>query len=153
MAKKISAKTSIEQLQKKSHKVNHAQAIKMAKRYQKFVKELNAAAESGGTVPASLPVFSNSISFNKKGIQKLLKEPTAVGFRIYPAINDNKELTTVLVAFDAEGNNITYASALATPKKASKAKGTLKAGDEEEPDEGVLDDGQLEPPVNAPKLP
>ncbi len=140
------------QLQAKSHQIDLAKAKKMARKYQKFAKELAAAVAAGSPAPADTPPLPNAYQFNKKGVQKLLKETGAVGLRIYPGLDDNGQMTLVLVAFDEKGENITYPPVAPMAKKAKSGK-ALKSGGDEDPNEGVLDDTQTCPPYPAPPLP
>jgi hypothetical protein len=149
MAQKIPIATSMQQLKEKKHQIGKAKAVKMAKKYQKFRKELEKAVETGTPLSSKSPALSISYAFNAKSIKKLLKEPTAVGIRIYPGVNEENNVTMILVAFDADGNNITYGTG-AVP--VSKAKG-LKADPDDEEDSGILDDGMLCPPQCGPQLP
>jgi hypothetical protein len=149
MARKIPVAKAMQLLKDGNHQISRAKAVKMARKYQKFRKELAKAVESGAPAPSNSPELSICYSFNAKSIKRLLKEPNAVGIRIYPGISDDKNLTMVLVAFDEAGNNINYTSGLST---ISKAKG-LQANPDDEEDSGILDDGQLCPPCEAPATP
>jgi hypothetical protein len=149
MAKKIPAAKAMQLLQEGDHRISRTKAVKMAKKYQKFRKDLAKAVASGSPAPANSPELSICYSYNSKSIKRLLKEPNAVGIRIYPGVNEDKTLTMILVAFDAAGNNINYTSGLS---KVSKAKG-LQANPDDEDDSGILDDGQLCPPCDAPSTP
>lgn len=54
-----------------------------------------------GQLPAA-PV----IAFTREGYERILKQPDAVGIRIYPAINETGAVTYVLVGVDAKGNDM-----------------------------------------------
>lgn len=124
----------------------------MAKKYQKFAKALAASVAAGAPAPADTPPLPNAYQFNKKGVLKLLKETGAVGLRIYPGLDDEGQMTLLLVAFDEQGENITYPPVSpAVAPKAAKGSKALKA--DEDPDEGVLDDTQRCPPYPAPPTP
>jgi hypothetical protein len=149
MAKKNSLTQALQQLKEKNHQISRTKAVKMAKKYQKFRKDLMKAVESGEPVPPNSPALSISYSFNAKSIKRLLKEPAAVGLRIYPGVDANNNVNMILVAFDAAGNNINYTTGTST---ISKAKG-LQANPDDEEDSGILDDSQLCPPVCGPLTP
>lgn len=152
MPKKPTKAEAVRLLQAKSHRIALAEARKMAKKYQKFAKALATSVAAGAPAPAETPSLPNSYQFNKKSVLKLLKENGAVGLRIYPGLDDEGQMTLLLVAFDEQGENITHpaVSSAVTPK-ATKVSKTLKA--EEEPYEGVLDDTQRCPPYPAPPTP
>ena len=151
MAKKIPVTQAITTLSANKHSISKANADKWAKRYQKFVKDLAKAVAAGTPPPPNTPALGYAFSFNKKSVQKVLRETSAVGLRIYPGINDEGKLTMILVAFDAEGNNITYTQMPAAAKgKAGKA---VKTTQGDEPDDGLLDDAQTCPPYPAPTVP
>jgi len=151
MAKKIPAAQAFTALAASKHSISKANADKWAKRYQKFVKDLAKAVAAGTPPPANTPEMGYAFSFNKKSVQKILKESGAVGLRIYPGINDDGKLTMILVAFDEAGNNITYTEMPAAAKgKPTKGVKTT-AGDD--PDDGLLDDAQMCPPYPAPVVP
>jgi hypothetical protein len=150
MAKKIPVDQALTALSTNKHAISKANADKWAKRYQKFAKDLAKAVANGTPPPPGTPDMGVAFSFNKKNVQKILKETGAVGLRIYPGINDDKKLTTILVAFDAQGNNITYTEVVVAKAKAGKG---LKAGGNDDPDDGLLDDAQSSPPYPAPTLP
>lgn len=151
MGKKIPVGQAVAALAASKHAISKANADKWAKRYQKFVKDLAKAVASGSPAPANTPSMGSSFAFNKKSVQKILKETGAVGLRIYPGINDDKCLTTILVAFDADGNNITYTEMPAAAK--SKTKKPVKTTDGDDTDDGLLDEAQSNPPYPAPTLP
>lgn len=154
MPKKPTKAEAVKLLQAKSHQIDLAKAKKMAKKYQKFAKALAASVAAGAPAPADTPPLPYAYQFNKKGIQKLLKETGAVGLRIYPGLDDQGQMTLVLVAFDENGNNITYPPVTPLTKdKAGKARKALKSGGDEDPNEGVLDDTQICPPYPAPTTP
>lgn len=149
MAKKIPVAQVLQQLKEKNHQISRTKAVKMAKKYQKFRKEFEKAVADGGSVPAKSPALSISYSFNAKSIKRLLKEPGAVGIRMYPGINEDNNVNLILVAFDEAGNNINYSAGTST---VSKAKG-LQANPDDEEDSGILDDAQLCPPECGPIVP
>lgn len=151
MNKKIPVAQAIASLAASKHAIAKADADKWAKRYQKFIKALANAVAEGAPAPAITPEMGQVFSFNKKGVQKILKESGAVGLRIYPGINDDKKLTMILVAFDAAGNNITYTEMPVAAK--SKTGKPLKNQPPEKSDDGLLDDAQVCPPYPAPSLP
>lgn len=148
MAKKLTKADAVLQLQAKSHRIDLAKAKKMAKKYQKFAKALAESVATGAPAPADTPPMPNAYQFNKKGVVKLLKETGAVGLRIYPGLDDEGQMTLLLVAFNEQGENITYPPVAPATAKSGKA---LKA--DGEPDEGVLDDTQRCPPYPAPPTP
>jgi len=149
MAKKASLSQALQQLKEKNHQISRTKAVKMVKKYQKFRKEYIKAVENGEPVSSTSPALSISYSFNAKSIKRLLKEPAAVGLRIYPGVDADNNVTMILVAFDEAGNNINYTSGLST---ISKAKG-LQANPDDEEDSGILDDTQLCPPECGPLTP
>ena len=154
MAKKIPVKQAMDELSGSEHSISKAAADKWAKRYQKFIKDLNKAVAEGTPPPANTPEIGYAFSFNKKSVQKILKVVHAVGLRIYPGINDEGRLTMILVAFDADGNNITYTQMPAAAKsKTGKTVKTAATSGEDDPDDGLVDDSQLCPPYPAPTVP
>lgn len=149
MAKNNPIAQVLKQLKEKNHKISRSKAAKMAKKYQKFRKEVEKSIVNGAPLPANSPALGISYSFNATRIKKILKEPGAVGLRIYPGVNDDNNVTMILVAFDADGNNINYTAGTST---LSKAKG-LQTNPDDEEDSGILDDGQICPPDCGPLTP
>lgn len=148
MPKKVPQAAAAGQIQQTTHKLAQSNAIKMVKKFQKVRKELMAAKAKGQAVPAGFPEIGISFAFNAKAIKQLLKKPGAVGIRIYPAVNAENNLTLVLTAFDADGNNISIPDAAAA--KALKAAGALGGAED---DSSTLDDAQINPPYNSPSTP
>jgi hypothetical protein len=148
MSKKITAEEAAKNLKTRMHHLPVAAARKMARKFQKFRKALLAARDAGAKVPPDTPDIAICYSFNLAPVQKLLAQKKAAGLRIYLAINESKELTPVLVAFDKSGQNIT-GSALTAAGISKSKKQAKDSGD----DDGVLDDGQGYPPYPAPPIP
>lgn len=155
MAKKITAAESVAQLKKANHKKAYAESVEMVKKYQKHRTKLQNAKKKGEPVPADAPEWPVCFSFNKKGIQHLLKKPGCAGLRMYPALHPDGHLTLVLVAFDEEGNNLTPGAKSVPSKSALKTAApggsfpALKAAS----DEDTLDESQINPPFYSPPLP
>lgn len=152
MAKRISRIEGMSKLSASNHRITLANARKMAGKYQKFRKNLAAARANNEKVPADTPEQAICYSFNKESILQLLKPDAAVGLRIYPGITHDNRENMVLVAFDADGNNITseHPSASVLLKAGKKSSLNLIT---EDPNDGVLDDGMSNPPYSAPDKP
>ena len=75
------------------HKIDLEKAAELTSRFRVQAKS--------GQLPAA-PV----IAFTREGYERILKQPEAVGIRIYPAINDKGAVTYVLVGVDKEGNDM-----------------------------------------------
>lgn len=75
---------------KKNHEISLAIAIEMTKRYR-------ANQPSG---------FARSETFGKESIHKLIHTNGCVSLRIYYGMKENMEAHAILVAVDAQGNDI-----------------------------------------------
>lgn len=136
-AKKISAEEAMQDLKSRKHHVEEATAASMIKKYQSFRTKMARAKNTEGPVPPKSPDLPIAITYNKKAIQRLLKQPGTEGIRIFPAINADNMLTLVLVAIDAAGETI-KSSAVAS-KSTTPTPGTT-----------TVDEGQMSPPYPAP---
>ena len=152
MAKRMTAAQSMQDLQGNNHQIPLEKAKKMANKYQRFRNKLEKASKAGGEAPADTPSMANCFAFKKKDVLKILKPTEAVGLRIYPGIGEAGDLTVILVAFDAEGNNID-SEVYPVLLKAQKGGKVKKTGTGDDPDDGVLDDAQRCPPYSAPPTP
>jgi hypothetical protein len=131
-AKKISAAEAMEDLKSRKHHVEASLATSMVKKFKTFRTKLQTAQKTEGAVPKNTPELPLAITYNKKAIQSLLKQPGCEGIRIYPAINGDNAMTFVLVGVDASGENL---SGNAMAKDAGSTK---------------VDEGQMSPPYPAP---
>lgn len=137
-AKKITAAEAMDDLKKRKHQVEKTDAAAMVKKYQGFRTKLASAKKNGGAVPPKTPDLPISVSYNKKAIQSLLKQPGCEGIRIFPAIKDDA-VTFVLVAINAAGENITESATSGMAKTLSTTTTTV-------------DEGQMSPPYPATTL-
>jgi hypothetical protein len=140
MAKKISSEQAMQDLNARKHHVEQETASGMVKKFKSFRTKLATAKKNGGDLPKNVPDLPIFITYNKKAIQKLLKDPECAGLRIYPAINAENFMTLVLVGVDEAGDNILASTILASKAKSnSKTVTTL-----------TVDEGQMSPPYPAP---
>jgi hypothetical protein len=77
-----------------------AEAVNMVQSYQDRREMLSTAIQGG---PNSLPVHE---TFNLQAIHDLICQPTAIGFRIYPALDNENNMRFVLVGVDSDGEDI-----------------------------------------------
>ncbi|MES2645439.1 MAG: hypothetical protein V4717_01090 [Bacteroidota bacterium] len=140
MAKKINAEQAMQDLMSRKHHVEQETASGMVKKFKTFRTKLATAKKNGSELPKNIPDLPTFITYNKKAIQKLLKNPECAGLRIYPAINADNFMTLVLVGVDEGGENILESTLLASKaKSSSKSVTTL-----------TVDEGQMSPPYPAP---
>jgi hypothetical protein len=134
-AKKISAEQAMEDLKARKHHVDSDVASSMVKKFKTFRTRLQTAQKTEGAVPKNTPELPVAVTYNKKAIQSLLKQPGCEGIRIYPAINGDNAMTFVLIGVDASGENL---SGNVMAKDATSTK--------------TVDEGQMSPPYPAPAL-
>jgi hypothetical protein len=140
IAKKNSAEQAMQALLARKHHVEQETASGMVKKFKIFLTKLATAKKNGGDLPKNVPDLPTFITYNKKAIQKLLKNPECAGLRIYPAINADNFMTLVLVGVDESGDNMLESTLLASKAKSSaKTITTL-----------TVDEGQMSPPYPAP---
>jgi hypothetical protein len=111
--KKITPEESMKDLKGRKHSVSQSTAAKMIKKFKAFRKYVIAEKESlGWDAAPDLPLY---VTFNKKAITALMKEPGCVGLRITPAINSANMLTFILDPIDANREVISGGNDLGKP--------------------------------------
>lgn len=135
--KKITQAQAMQDLKILNHQITTDFATLMVKKYKRFRSKILKAKKTDGLLPSNTPDLPHFLTYNKTAIHNLLKTPGCTAIRMYPAINDNGQLTLVIVGVDATGENILKAKN-ASSAKTSKAVATTSVT--------VLDEGQASPP-------
>jgi hypothetical protein len=74
-AKKISAEQAMEDLKSRKHHVEESAASSMVKKFKSFRSKLVSAQNGEGAIPKNTPEFPVAVTYNKKAIQSLIKQP------------------------------------------------------------------------------
>ena len=138
-SKKITPEQAMQDLAARKHHIDADTAATMVKKFKSFRTKMTSAKKNSGALPANVPDLPAFVTYNKKVIQKLLKDPACTGLRIYPAINASNSLTFVLVGVDESGENILDTAVSATANAMVKPAGGT-----------TVDEGQTSPPYPAP---
>lgn len=141
---KMTLQQALKDLEAIDHRIEYEKAATMVKEFRKYVEAL--APKAAGT--DQRPSLPECITFHKSAIQEILDKPGCVALRMYPAINDKKTFTMVLVGVDGDGENMIVKP---TPLDATSAKTasapsltTLSTSS------GSYDEGQKCPPYPKP---
>jgi hypothetical protein len=139
---KITQVQAMQDLKITNHQISADFAALMVKKYKRFRRKMIQAKNTDGVCPSNAPDLPLCLTYNKTAIHNLLKTPSCTAIRIYLAINDNGQLTLVMVGVDATGENMLDDKSTSSAK-ASKAisKATSVA---------LLDEGQASPPYPPP---
>jgi hypothetical protein len=113
--KKPTVQESMKDLKARKHSTPLSTAAKMIKKYKAFRKNVIAEKGSSECLPDNTPDLPLYITFNKKAITALMKEPGCVGLRITPAINSDNKLTFILDPIDANREVISGGNEIGKP--------------------------------------
>ncbi|CAN5753392.1 hypothetical protein BH10BAC3_BH10BAC3_12000 [soil metagenome] len=137
-AKIITPEIAMQELVAGTHAITKDSATSMIKKYTALRKYISSS--KAGFI-LKLPTLPVSVSYNKQCIEQLISQQACCGIRVYPAINKNFELTLVIVAIDAQGENIyDYTGG----DQNSLQSGALTTSNK------LVDEGQMSPPYPAP---
>jgi hypothetical protein len=148
-------KAAVSDLLKRKHHVAHSVAKQMVDDFAALKADMGAIKENAPFFDDYNPLFPKSIAVNKASLLAILQHPNCIGLRFYPALNQSKKFTLVIVGIDKKGDNLTPLPAVETPAAGPVANGaaakksarTAKANAQ---NDGVLDEGQHDPPFTPP---
>lgn len=140
----ISHEQALKDLEKINHRIAYEKAAGMVETFRNYVESLTP--KTGSDARPTVPSF---LTFHRNTIQEILDKPGCVGLRMYPAINENKSFTMVLVGVDGEGENLvvkpTAPDATAAKTASAQSVSAVSAPS------GSYDEGQQGPPYPKPK--
>lgn len=136
---KMTLQQALKELEAVDHHIAYQKAAAMVKAFKEYVDTLLPKA-AGAEQRPSLP---ECITFHKSAIQEILDKPGCVALRMYPAINEEKTFTMVLVGVDGEGENLMVKP---TPPDANAKSASVQSLAASPASSGVYDEGQKCPP-------